>query len=134
VRQALVFTNPEEEEAFRMAEKLPTAKISDLTVEVDPVSVDTSLGEVAWATVAITYVSGGVEPTLAIRVPVPAEEADKEREALRRARQLIDHACTFPGLAQPVSAPGILEDTVLEGVTQELGITPPATRPGRGPR
>lgn len=97
-----------------MAEKLPAAKISDLTVEIDSVPVDTSLGEVAWATVAITYVCGGVEPTLAIRVPVPWEEADKEREALRRARELIDHACTFPGLAQPVSSPGMLEDTALE--------------------
>lgn len=115
-----------------MGEKLPVAKISDLTVEIDSIPVDTSLGEVAWATVAITYVSGGVEPTLAIRVPVPWDEPDKEREALRRARQLIDHACTFPGLA--ASSPGILEDTLLEGVTQELGITPPTTKPPRSRR
>jgi hypothetical protein len=111
-----------------MAEKLPAAKISDLTVEVDSAPVETSLGEVAWATVAITYVSGGVEPTLAIRVPVPWEEPDKEREALLRARQLIDHACTFPGLARP-SSPGILEGTVLEGLTQELGIRGPTRSP-----
>jgi hypothetical protein len=115
-----------------MAERLPAARISDLTVEIDSIPVDTSLGEVAWATVAITYVSGGVEPTLAIRVPVPWSEPDKEREALRRARQLIDHACAFPGLAQPVASPGLLEGTVLEGVTQELGITSPTNRPVRG--
>src|ERR1700761_3119302 len=107
-----------------MAEKELTAKISDLTVEVDSVPVPTSLGEMVWATVAITYVSGGVEPTLALRVPVPWEEPDKEREALLRARQLIDHACSFPGLARPTS-PGLLEGTVLEGLTQELGITEP---------
>ncbi len=114
-----------------MAEKFPSVKISDLTVEIDSVPVETSLGEVAWATVAITYVSGGVEPTLAIRVPVPWSEADKEREALRRARQLIDHACTFPGLAQQVSSPGILEGTALEGLAQELGISEPKTQPNR---
>ena len=114
-----------------MGERLPAAKISDLTVEIDSVPVDTSLGEIAWATVAITYVSGGVEPTLAMRVPVPWSEQDKEREALRRARQLIDHAGAFPGLAQPVAAPGVMEDTVLEGLAQELGMTPPTTRPAR---
>jgi len=114
-----------------MAESLPAARISDLTVEIDSVPVDTSLGEVAWATVAITYVSGGVEPTLVIRVPVPWSEPDKEREALRRARQLIDHACAFSGLAQPVVSPGMLEDTVLEGLAQELGMAPPTTRPAR---
>ena len=112
-----------------MAEKLPATKISDLTVEIDSVPVDTSLGEVAWATVAITYVSGGVEPTLAIRMPVPWNEQDKEREALRCARRLIDHACTFAGLTG--TSPDMLQDTVLEGLTQELGITPPTTRPAR---
>jgi hypothetical protein len=116
-----------------MAEKLPAAKISDLTVEVDSIAVETSLGEVAWATVAITYVSGGVEPTLAIRVPIPWEDPDKEREALLRARQLIDHACTFLDLARP-SSPGILEGTMLEGLTQELGIAEPTRSPARSRR
>ena len=117
-----------------MEEKLSPAKISDLTVEIDSIPVETSLGEVAWATVAITYVSGGVEPTLAIRVPVPWEELDKEREALSRARQLIDHACTFPGLARPGSSPELLEDTTLEGLSQELGITEPTHGPARSRR
>ncbi len=116
-----------------MEEKLPAAEISDLTVEVDSVPVETSLGEVAWATVAITYVSGGVEPTLAIRVPVPWAEPDKEREALLRARQLIDHACTSPGLARP-SSPGLLEGTMLEGLTQELGIAEPTRSTTRSHR
>ena len=112
-----------------MASKLPAAKISDLTVEVDAAPVDTALGEVAWATVAVTYVSGGVEPTLAIRVPVPWTEPDKPREALRRARQLIDHACASPSLN--TAPPDMFEDTMLEGLTQELGITPPVTKPAR---
>ena len=112
-----------------MASKLPAAKIVDLTVEVDASPVDTSLGEVAWATVAITYVSGGVEPTLAIRVPVPWAEPDKQGEALLRARQLIDHACACPSLN--IAPPDLFEDTALDGLTQELGIAPPATRPGR---
>lgn len=110
-----------------MAEKLPAAKISDLTVELDASPVATSLGEVVWATVAITYASGGVEPTLAIRVPVPWSEPDKEREALRRARRLIDHACTFPGLTE--TSPETPQGTALEGLTQELGITAPTTQP-----
>ena len=115
-----------------MAESQPAARISDLTVELDSVPVDTPLGEVVWATVAITYVSGGVEPSLAMRVPVPWSEPDKEREALRRARRLIDHACTFPGLTG--TSPDILQDTVLEGLTQELGITSPTSRPTRRQR
>jgi hypothetical protein len=119
-----------------MAEKFAAAKITDLTVEIDAAPVETTLGEVAWATVAIAYISGGVEPTLAIRVPVPWTEPDKKREALRRARQLIDHACTFPQLnvAQPASSPGVLENTMLEGLSQELGISEPKTRPSRARR
>lgn len=118
-----------------MADKL-SAKIAELTVEIDNSAVESSAGTVAWATVAITYVSGDLEPTLAIRVPVPWGEADKRREALRRARQLIDHACTASGLnmVQPAETPGILEDTVLEGLSQELGIAPPATKPARARR
>jgi hypothetical protein len=119
-----------------MAEKFPAAKITDLTVEIDAAPVETTLGEVAWATVGIAYVSGDVEPSLAIRVPVPWAEPDKRREALRRARQLIDHACIFPGLnaAQPASSPGVLENTVLEGLSQELGISEPKTRPSSAQR
>jgi hypothetical protein len=115
-----------------VASKLPPAKISDLTVEIDTSPMDTSLGEVAWATVAITYVSGGTEPTLAIRVPVPWSEADKKQEALRRACQLIDHACAFPDFnVRPV--PPVEEESVLEGLVQELGIAPPTTQPGTQP-
>jgi len=116
-----------------MASKLPPAKISDLTVEVDAAPMDTSLGEVAWATVAITYVSGGVEPTLAIRVPVPWGEPDKPGEALRRARQLIDHACAHSDLnmAPATPPPEMFEETMLEGLAQELGIAPPTTKPAR---
>ncbi len=115
-----------------MASTLPPATILDLTVEVDASPVDTPTGEVAWATVAITYVSGGLEPTLAIRVPVPWAEPDRQREALRRARQLIDHACGFSGLNEP--PPDLFAETVLEGLSQKLGISPPATRPARRPR
>lgn len=110
-----------------MASKLPSAKISDLTVEIDASPVDTSMGEVAWATVAITYVSAGVEPTLAIRVPVPWSESDKKQEALRRARALIDHACASSGL-NIAASPDVFEEAPLDGLTQELGITPPSTK------
>lgn len=117
-----------------MAEKLPPAKITDLTVEIDAAPVESALGPVAWATVAITYVSGGLSPTLCIRVPVPWVEEDKHREALRRARQLIDHACAMSGLNAPTSQPGFLEDTVLEGLAQELGIAEPTPQPARSRR
>lgn len=111
-----------------MAEKLG-AKITDLTVEIDASPVESSFGAVAWATVAISYASGDLEPTLAVRVPVPWAESDKRREALRRARQLIDHACTASGLngTQAPEPPGVLEGTVLEGLSQELGISEPTT-------
>ncbi len=114
-----------------MADKL-SAKIAELTVEIDKTAVESTAGPVAWATVAITYVSGDLEPTLAIRVPVPWGEPDKRREALRRARQLIDHACVASGLnAAAPEPPGVLEDTLLEGLSQELGISEPTTKPAR---
>jgi hypothetical protein len=113
-----------------MAEPPPRAKITDLTVDIDASPVDFMLGEVVWATVAITYASGDLEPTLAIRVPVPASERDARNEALRRARQLIDHArTTLPITTAPGShQPGILKDTVLEGISQKLGLTEPTTK------
>lgn len=116
-----------------MAQMMPGAKIIDLTVEIDSRPIESATGLVAWATVAITYASGDLEPTLAIRVPVPWSHEDKKREALSRARQLIDHACTASGLnmVAPPAAPGIMEDTVLEGLPQELGISEPTTKAGR---
>jgi hypothetical protein len=114
-----------------MADKLPKAKLTDLTVDLDPVPVDTALGKMVWATVAITYAMGDLEPTLAIRVVIPATEGDQRNEALRRARQLIDHACSsLPATALPgAQQPGVLEGTVLEGLSQELGLAEPRTRP-----
>ena len=115
-----------------MAETVPRAKITDLTVDIDASPVDSMLGEVVWATVAITYASGDLEPTLAIRVPVPASEPDARSAALRRARQLIDHACTtLPTASSGPREPGILKDTVLEGISQELGLTEPTAKPSR---
>jgi len=113
-----------------MADKLPRAKLTDLTVDLDSAPIDTALGKMVWATVAITYAMGDLEPTLAIRVAVPAAEGDKRNEALRRARQLIDHACTTLPAATPPGGQqsGILEGTVLEGLSQELGLAEPRTR------
>jgi hypothetical protein len=48
--------------------------------------------------VEICYASEGLEPRVTIKVPVSvvANQSDAQRrdEALRRARKLIDHACT----------------------------------------
>lgn len=121
-----------------MAVRFPNAKITDLVVTIEPGPIETPLGPVAWANVDIHYASGGVEPSLTIRVPVSWSDsesaADRQAQALRRARQLIDHACTSPALAPetPAGQAGVLEGTALEGLSQELGIRPPTTRPAKG--
>ena len=118
-----------------MAAKLPNAKITDLVVKVETGPVATPLGLITWASVEIRYLSGGVEPSVTIRVPVSwtdsESDADRQAQALRRARQLIDHACTSPALAgePPAERAGLLEGTALEGLSQELGITQPTTKP-----
>jgi hypothetical protein len=120
-----------------MGSKLPTTKIADLITVLDPEPVITTTGRVLWASVEILYASESVTPRVSIRVPLPWSESDSEVQrqdmALRFARQLIDHACIAMGSAVPVSETpsGILQGTVLEGLSQELGLTAPTSKPLR---
>jgi len=115
-----------------MASRLPSAKLTDLVTTVDSEVFAAPTGPMAWGTVEISYTSEGLEPKVTIRVPVPVvaaqSEAQQRAEALRRARKLIDHACTA---IQPEESQDAEE--VLEGLAEELGIRPPRTsaKPGR---
>jgi hypothetical protein len=77
-----------------------------------------------------------------IRVPVawsPYETVDQRRsKALRGAREIIDHACRASGTdpqeteAADTTAAAVIErftPRVLEGVTQELGLSEPSAGP-----
>ena len=81
--------------------KVSGAKIVDLDVSLDATPVDTRLGPVVWASVTIQYTLAGLSPCVTIRVPLPWREGettqDRRAEALRCARQLIDHACRATG-------------------------------------
>ncbi|HEY4076534.1 MAG TPA: hypothetical protein VGM26_06325 [Rhizomicrobium sp.] len=124
-----------------MALEPATAKITDLETSFDAVPVFTPNGEVIWADVRIDYILSSLKPCVTIRVPVPWSERDTAEErkanALRCARQLIDHACRAAGTRAP--EPGA-EDTVaeaidaatpppLEGIAQELGLAKPTSEP-----
>jgi len=108
------------------------AKIVDLRTLLDPDLTLASGCPVRWAEVEILYASGQFRPAVSIRIPVPWKETDTDDElrafALRIARQLIDHACVALG-DQPNA--GVLEGTVLEGISQELGLSSPRTQPVR---
>jgi hypothetical protein len=113
------------------------AQVSDPSVSFDAEPVATPGGPVLWATVNITYLSEGTAPSVSIRVPLPwsgRDSAEEQKsEALRRARQLIDHACEASGMGGPASreAPADPPGTLLEGLSQELGIALPTTKPVR---
>lgn len=111
-----------------MTLKLSTAKVTDLTTTLDAVPVETATGPVVWATVRITYLADGLEPSVTLCVPVEWQdgESDDQRKskALRSARQLIDHACNV--MVEP--AP---RASILEGLSQELGLATPTTKPAR---
>ena len=114
-------------------------KIVDFETSFEAAPVITQDCEMIWADVRIVYTSSGVEPTVTIRVPVPweANQTAEQRKsaALRIARELIDHACRASGLrlAKPEeSVSEIIEDALpsaLAGLTQELGLAPPAAKP-----
>ncbi len=125
-----------------MALKPSTAKISDFETSFDAVPVASPEGDVIWADVRIDYILSGLTPTVTIRVPVPWSERDTPEErksnALRCARQLIDHACRAAGVAAaetglndtPVEE--VLDavmPTALEGIAQELGLATPTAKP-----
>ncbi len=117
-----------------MATKLPRAKITDLATTVETEIFRSPAGPMVWGSVDISYASEGVEPRVTIRVPVPvvANQTEYQRrdEALRRARNLIDHACAAIEL-QADPSEGLPE--IIEGVAEELGILAPTTKP-RGSR
>jgi len=125
-----------------MAIKPSTAKVIDLDAAFDAAPIETAEGLAIWATVTIEYALAGLRPTVSIRVPVPwneNESHDRRRsQALRCARQLIEHACRAAGIGPQEPETGM--DTIaaaieaivppaLEGVTQELGLTKPTRKP-----
>jgi hypothetical protein len=116
-----------------MASKLPRSRITDLTTRVECEVFAGPGGPMVWGTVDICYASEGVEPHVTIRVPVPVianqSEAQRQEEALRRARKLIDHACTA---IESEPEPAIPE--LIEGIAEELGVLPPTTAPKRARR
>jgi len=111
-----------------MASKLTRSKIIDLVTTIDCEVVTSALGPMVWGTVEIRYTSEGIEPLVTIKVPVPlvAMQSDAERraEALRRARNLIDHACAAIEIDHE---PSISE--TLEGIAEELGVIAPTSAP-----
>lgn len=124
-----------------MTLKLSTAKIIDLDTAFDATPVETAQGQVIWATVTIEYILSGLKPAVQIRVPVPwdgSEDRDSRRgQALRCARQLIEHACRAAGVGPPeteqmLESIGQAMETIvpstLEGISQELGLAKPTTK------
>jgi hypothetical protein len=105
------------------------AKVIDIQVSWDAAPAVTPSGPVFWATVEIQYTLAGLAPAVSIRVPVECQ-ADIGSEACRRqalqgARSLLNHACGAPAFSAADTEP------LLEGLAQELGLTPPSTRPAR---
>ncbi len=125
-----------------MAIKPSAAKVVDLDTAFDAAPMESAGGPIIWASVTIAYTLAGLSPTVTIRVPVPwrdGESPDQRRaQALRCARQLIEHACRAAGVVPQDAEPDTdtLDDVVeaitpsaLEGVAQELGLSKPTTRP-----
>jgi hypothetical protein len=114
-----------------MAARIPRSKITDLVTTVDVEVFNSPVGPMVWGTVEISYVSDGLRPQIIIKVPIPvvASQTDLQRraEALRRARNLIDHACV--AIEPEPDEPGILE--LVEGLVEELGVRPPSAGPKR---
>jgi hypothetical protein len=117
-----------------MASKMPRAKITDLITTVDSEIFASPAGPMVWGAIEIAYISEGLRPQIIIKVPVPvvASQTDEQRraEALRRARNLINHACV--AIEPEPEKPGFRE--IAEGLAEELGMLPPATAPKRARR
>lgn len=114
---------------------LTKAKLVDLQVTFDAPPLPIALGEISWAAVGLAYCANGIGAEMTIRVPIEwdgkASEEAKRNLALRRARDLLDHACNAPGLARAACskmAPGEIANP-LQGLAQELGLSEPTTRP-----
>jgi hypothetical protein len=123
-----------------MAIKPAAAKIVDFETTFDASPAPSSEGDVIWADVRIEYILAGLRPTVTIRLPIAwsAQDAPEERkaQALRCARQLIDHACRVAGVPAVDPAPGVgpmggAAAPLLEGIAQELGLAEPTTGPAQ---
>jgi hypothetical protein len=127
-----------------MALKPATAKIIDLDTTVEVVPVESREGPIVWATVKMEYTLAGLTPQVTICVPVPWKESDTQDErraqALRCARQLIEHACRAAGVGPTVietedaTGEGVIETVTppaLEGLAQELALAEPTRQPKR---
>jgi len=122
--------------------KPSSAKVIDLDTAFDAAPVQTVDGLAIWATVTIEYALAGLRPSVNIRVPVPWNENDsherRRSQALRCARQVIEHACRAVGIGpqEAESSLDAIADAIeeiappaLEGVTQELGLAKPTAKP-----
>jgi hypothetical protein len=88
-----------------MALDLQSAKVNELTAMIDfkPVPKEQEEAKVIWATVQIYYDFVGLTPDISIHVPVQWRQGTSsssiKAEALRSARDLLDHACSAPEIA-----------------------------------
>ena len=124
------------------------AKVSEILVSYDAVPQQPGTAPVIWATVEILYSLEGMSPHIAIRLPfMCTDDVGSEAcraQAIGAARALLSHACGAPGLAgsakteNPGSSADIDQDRetigrrAFEGITQELGLTKPTSKPVRG--
>jgi hypothetical protein len=126
---------PKKPEPVADALDLTKAKLIDLQVNFDAQPLPIAFGEITWASVDLTYSASGVGAEMTIRVPLEwdgnASDDAKRDLALRRARDLLDHACNAPGLARAASSkmPPADVTSPLEGLAQELGLSEPTTSP-----
>jgi hypothetical protein len=84
---------------------LTKAKLIDLQVTFDAQPLPIAFGEITWASVDLTYSASGVGAEMTVRVPIEwdgnASDDAKRDLALRRARDLLDHACNAPAWPAP---------------------------------
>jgi hypothetical protein len=82
---------------------LKGAKLVDLQVTFQSQPIPIAAGEITWATVDFVYSAGGIGAEMRLRLPIEwdgsASEAARKANVLRKARELLDHACNASGLA-----------------------------------
>jgi hypothetical protein len=127
-----------------MALTLANAKIINFEITFDATPVRSVEGQVLWADVWIDYALAGLVPTVTVRVPIPWSVSDtraaRKDNALRCARQLLEHACQAPTAEsdQTVAAAsnakqllGAIAPPALEGLAQDLAMAKAAAQPRR---
>jgi hypothetical protein len=119
-----------------MAPKPSSAKVVGLDTAFDAGPVESAEGPLIWATVRIVYTLQGLSPDIAIRVPIAWNEQEtqdqRRAQALRAARELIDHACRAVAPPEVETVEDIIDaitPSSLEGIAQELGLAAPTSRP-----